>query len=161
MEISAIVAMAKNRVIGKDNKLPRHYAEDFQYFKKITMGGVLIMWRKTYESIGKPLPKRRNIVISRSGFLDPNFSNLEVYSSIEEAIENIKITSWKIRVIGGAGIYDYCFEKDLIDKLYLTLIKKDFEWDAFFPEFEKNFLEIQREEGEDLDFIVYKKKNFS
>ncbi len=89
-KISAIVAMAQNRVIGKNNSLPRNYPEDLQYFREMTSGGVIIMGRKTYESIGRPLPNRRNIVISRSGFSDEKYPDLEVYASIDEVLAQLK-----------------------------------------------------------------------
>ncbi|PID34861.1 MAG: hypothetical protein CR971_01035 [candidate division SR1 bacterium] len=165
-KISAIVAMAQNRVIGKNNSLPRNYPEDLQYFREMTSGGVIIMGRKTYESIGRPLPNRRNIVISRSGFSDEKYPDLEVYASIDEVLAQLKTipspavghTEEKnIWVIGGAGIYQQFLEKNLINKLYLTLIKHPYEGDVYFPNFEDNFQEIQREEHENLDFIVYQK----
>lgn len=194
MKISAIVAMASNRVIGNKNTLPRNYPEDLQHFRKMTNWGIIIMGRKTYQSIGRPLPNRRNIVISRSGFSDPKYPDLEVYSSIDQVIDDLQVHfnklsmtcniiptkvgiqknsmrfpeqvwEWqqqnqqKIRVIGGAGIYQQFLDRGLIDELHLTMIKKSYEWDTTFPNFEDNFHEIQREEREDLDFIVYEKGN--
>lgn len=161
MKISAIVAMASNRVIGNKNTLPRNYPEDLQHFRKMTNWGIIIMGRKTYQSIGRPLPNRRNIVISRSGFSDAKYPDLEVYSCIDQVIKKLvgEELEQKIRVIGWAGVYEQFLQKELIDKLYLTLIKKSYEWDTTFPNFEDNFHEIKREEWEDLDFIVYEKDN--
>jgi dihydrofolate reductase len=128
MLINAIVAMAENRVIGNQNTLPWHLPADLVYFKKITSGKPIIMGRKTYLSIGRPLPNRRNIVISR----DLNFiaAGCEAFHSIDEALMALKDYD-EVFVIGGAQLFETCWDK--IDRLYLTLIHADIAGDVFFP----------------------------
>ncbi|HOQ79252.1 MAG TPA: dihydrofolate reductase [Candidatus Absconditabacterales bacterium] len=143
--------MAKNRTIGKDNKLPWHYPEDLQYFKKTTSGFPIIMGLNTYYSIGRPLPNRRNIVLSSQ---EIQIEGVEIFHSIPELLETVKDEK-EIFVIGGASIYKQFLP--LADKVYLTEIKKEYDGDTFFPEFEKDFSEISREKHDDLDFVVYQR----
>ena len=128
MKISLIVAMAANRAIGLNNKMPWHLSADLKKFKQITMGSPILMGRKTYESIGRPLPGRRNIIISRnSGYQQPGS---EVFNSIEKALASCQQHN-EIFVIGGASFYESMLS--VADKLYLTEINKEFEADTFFP----------------------------
>jgi len=128
--ISIIVAIAKNYAIGKDNKLLWHIPDDLKRFKKITKGHTVIMGRNTYFSLPiKPLPERRNIVIS--DIIGEEFDGCEVVNSIEEALEKVKSEN-EVFIIGGASIYKAFLP--LANKLYLTIIEKDFEGDVFFPE---------------------------
>lgn len=130
MSCSLIAAMSENRVIGKDNALPWHLSEDLQRFKKLTMGHPLVMGRKTYESIGKPLPGRENIVLTQDhGF---KATGARVVFSLSPLIEEIKNSDQEYFVIGGEAIYKQFFPHS--DKIYLTLIHKAFEGDAYFPE---------------------------
>ena len=128
----AIAAMARNRVIGIDNKLPWHLSEDFKWFKKKTMGHTLIMGRKTYESIGKPLPGRDTIVLTRS---NNTISGVRLCHSIE-AIAEMPIQG-DIYFCGGAQIYEqvlpYCSD------LFLTLVNAEPEGDTYFPDFENHY----------------------
>lgn len=129
--ISLIVAIAQNRVIGKDNRLPWRLPADLAYFKQTTMGHPVVMGRKTHESIGKPLPGRRNIVLTR----DPDFraEGCEIYHSVEAALAEARSGEGReFFIIGGDSVYSAFFP--FADRLYLTLIHKDFEGDAFFPE---------------------------
>jgi dihydrofolate reductase len=151
MLISLIAWMAKNRTIGKDNKLPWHYPEDLQYFKKTTSWFPIIMWLKTYYSIGRPLPNRRNIVLSSQ---EIQIEWVKIFHSIPELLETVKDEK-EIFVIWWASIYKQFLP--LADKVYLTEIKKEYDWDTFFPEFEKDFSEISREKHDDLDFVVYQR----
>ncbi len=133
--VSLIVAMAENRCIGKDNKMPWHIPEDLKRFKSLTMGAPVIMGRKTFESIigylGKPLPGRENIIISKSGY--QNDFNAPVFSSIPCAITHAKTrTDNEIFIIGGAQIYTQSIENT--DRIHLTKIHQNVEGDAFFPE---------------------------
>ena len=130
MRLSICVAMAENRVIGKDNKMPWHLSADLRYFKKITMGKPILMGRKTYESIGRPLPGRQNIIISRN----PDYQQLgcEVYHSIDSAIDACSGKE-ELMIIGGASFYQAMLPK--ASYLYLTRIHKTFDGDTFFPEF--------------------------
>jgi len=136
--ISIIVAMAKNRVIGKDNDMPwGRLPVDLKHFKKVTEGHPIIMGRKTFESIGKPLPNRRNIILSRSNI---KIEGCEVVSSIEEAIELLKNEN-EIFIIGGGYVYKEAI--NIVDKLYLTYIDLEIDGDTFFPEFDVDeFYEI-------------------
>lgn len=131
--ISAIAAMSKNRVMGKNNQLPWEMPADLKYFKEMTQGKTVIMGRRTYESIGsKPLPKRRNIVMTR----DQNFSsdNIEVVHSVEQLLELLKDEKQEVMNVGGAEIYQLLMP--YMDKVYLTLIDLECDGDTFFPELE-------------------------
>lgn len=128
--ISIIVAIARNYVIGKDNKLLWHIPDDLKRFKKITLDHSVIMGRNTFFSLPiKPLPNRRNIVIT--DILGEKFDGCEVVNSIEEAIEKVKFEE-EAFVIGGATIYKAFLP--IANKLYLTIIDKDFKGDVYFPE---------------------------
>ena len=132
METIIIVAVSENDAIGKDNKLLFHLKEDMQNFKRLTTSNVVIMGRKTYESIGKPLKDRINIVISRSDNKDEE--NLIWVHSLEEAMKKAKEYEKDIYIIGGGSIYKEALEKDIVDKIYLTRIKKRInDADTFFP----------------------------
>ena len=127
-----IAAMGKNRVIGKDNDMPWHLPADLQHFKKTTLGSPIIMGRKTYDSIGRPLPGRLNIILSRNAKLV--IKGCSVVNSLEDAIGLAKETgASEIFITGGAHLYDNFLEKT--DRLYLTLIDEDFEGDTYFPDY--------------------------
>lgn len=136
--LTAVAAMAKNRVIGNGNAIPWHIPEDFKFFKQTTMGGILLMGRKTYESIGRPLPGRITVVLSRSGKLPAGTQRSENLFCIRELseLENIAREK-KIFVAGGAEIYRQLLP--LCSELYLTTIDAEPDGDAFFPPFEENF----------------------
>jgi dihydrofolate reductase len=127
----AIAAMSENRVIGNGNQIPWHLPEDFKWFKQITTGNVIVMGRKTFESIGRPLPNRTTIILSRSGF---DFPGVQTIRSLEELPE---ISDRQIFICGGAQIYEQTLP--LCSDLYLTLVKRTVEGDAFFPRFEEDF----------------------
>jgi len=131
--ISAIVAMSENRVIGRDNALPWHISADLKRFKALTLGKPVVMGRKTYESIGKPLPGRPNIIISRSGF---QADGVKVYGSVFEALSEARILAGlqnldEIMVIGGAQIYKETLP--LLDRIHMTQVHQHVEGDAMFP----------------------------
>lgn len=166
MKLSMIVAMAENRVIGRNNKLPWYLPEDLKYFKKVTMGKPIIMGRKTYESIGRPLPGRPNIILSRKGFDAPE--GVHVVETLDDAkalAENLAIIEGydETMIIGGAQIYKMAYQQ--CDRFYLTQVHADVEGDAYFPEFEADhWQEIGREdfaaEGPnpyDYSFIVFER----
>lgn len=143
--LSLIVAMSNNHVIGNDNMLPWHLPNDLQYFKQVTMGKPIIMGRKTFESIGRPLPGRRNIIISRQADYQPN--NVDVVDSIEKAIElasNIALVDGheEVMVIGGAQIYEQALP--FADRLYITHVDAEINGDAFFPEFNTDLYRISQ-----------------
>lgn len=160
--LSMIVAHADNRIIGKDNDMPWHLPADLAYFKKTTLGKPVVMGRKTYESIGRPLPGRQNIVISR----DPSYSaaGVDTATSVEQALE-LAAGVEEIMVIGGGAIYQHCLSK--ADKLYITHIKASIEGDTQFPEYdtENDWQQVSSElfsadekNAYDLDFCVYQRK---
>lgn len=133
-EASIIVALAKNNVIGADNKLIWHLPADLKHFKNTTMGHTLIMGRKTYVSIGRPLPGRRTIVVSKN----PNFTGegFEVAKSLEEAFE-VAGDSSKIFIVGGAQIYKQSINLPDVNTLYVTEVDASFEGDSYFPKIDK------------------------
>ncbi|EDM28884.1 Dihydrofolate reductase [Lentisphaera araneosa HTCC2155] len=131
MKTSMICAMASNRGIGYKNTLPWRLSNDLQHFKALTMGKAIVMGRKTYESIGRPLPGRRNLILSR----DPNLEipGTECFTSYDEIRENCAQEE-EVFIIGGAQIYEILFDE--VDTLHLTLIDAEIVADAFFPEFD-------------------------
>lgn len=147
MKISFIAAISINRVIGRDNKIPWHLSEDLKRFKNLTLGHPVIMGRKTFESIGRPLPKRINIVITRDESYSPE--GVEVTHSIEEAIELAKQKegSEEIFIIGGGQIYSQSMH--LADKLYLTIVDQEVEGDVFFPDYSEFKKVTFEQEGEE------------
>lgn len=163
MKLAIIVAQAQNRVIGINNNLPWHLPQDLRYFKQVTMGKPIIMGRKTFDSIGRPLPGRTNIVITRDASYQPD--NVKVVNSLEAArdlAESICTIDGcdEAMVIGGAQIYEQALA--LSDRLYLTQVHAEVNGDAWFPEFNPGeWMEIGREDfsGEghnpyDYSFIV-------
>ncbi|MFB1035373.1 MAG: dihydrofolate reductase, partial [Sinobacterium sp.] len=128
MGLSLIVARASNGVIGKDNQLPWRLSEDLKYFKAVTMGKPVIMGRKTFESIGRPLPGRQNIVVTRN--LDFMSAGITVVHSIDAAIAAANEAA-EIMLIGGTELYTLSLA--LADRIYLTAIHQDFDGDAHFP----------------------------
>mgnify|MGYP001388683687 FL=1 len=145
MNISIIVAMSKNRVIGKDNDMPWHLSDDLKNFKKVTMGSTIIMGRLTYESIGKPLPKRKNIVLSRK-LKDPN---LLVFDNLDNALSTLK-DEREIFIIGGEDIY--CQTVNRANKIYLTTINEELEGDKYFPKIKFSNWSI-------IDSVFYEKND--
>lgn len=143
MRLSLIVAVAKNRVIGNKNEMPWHLPADFAYFKKITTGHPIIMGRKTFESIGRPLPGRRNIVVSRNPVF--RVDGVEVVASLELAINACHRED--AFVIGGATLYAEALPR--VDRVYLTEVDAAPDGDTLFPVLDKNqWREIERERRE-------------
>lgn len=124
--------MSLNRVIGRGNEIPWHLPEDFKWFKRMTTGNVVVMGRKTFESIGRPLPNRETIVVSRSGFSHPGVRTVGRLDEIDVASETREVF-----ICGGAQIYEQTLAQ--CSDLYLTLVKREVEGDAFFPAFEHEF----------------------
>ena len=161
MELILIAALSQNHVIGKEGKIPWHYSEDLKRFKKLTLGHAVLMGRKTYESIiaskGSPLEGRINLVLSSNrNYKVPD--NVGVIGNIVDALvvcDEQKIN--KLYVIGGERVYKDTFS--LADKLELTEIHKNFEGDAFFPEYYRDeWREIQREDRTEYSFVTYERK---
>lgn len=144
MKISLIFAKSSNGVIGKDKTLPWHLSADLKRFKKITSDNSILMGRKTYESIGKPLPNRKNFIITRQKKFEAK--GCFVVNSLEEAIENCKGEP-EIFVIGGSEIYEQAMK--FADRIYLTEIHEEFEGDTFAPEIDfTKWQEVSREDFE-------------
>lgn len=126
MNISAIVATDINGLIGKGNTLPWHLPADLKYFKEVTTGKTVIMGKNTFLSLGRPLPNRKNVVVTSQNLND---EKIETFKTLEEAIKNNPDSF----IIGGAQIYKYALENNLIDTLYVTVIDHDFgDGDAYF-----------------------------
>lgn len=160
--ISHIVAASRNNVIGRQGELPWHIPEDMQFFREKTKGKALIMGRKTFESVGHPLPNRLNVVVTHQ----PGYKAEGAYvvSSIQEGIEYCKKHQDKygdeIFIIGGGEIYRQSM--DLVDIIYLTRIHQDFEGDAVYPEVDPNeFVEVERRERQEpvpFTFLTYTRR---
>ncbi len=133
MKLSLVAAMANGRVIGKDNQMPWHLPADLQHFKKVTMGKPIVMGRKTYESIGRPLPGRRNIVITRQKEL--RLAGCDIFYSLEQALSQLAGEE-EVMIIGGGLLYQQALP--LADYLYLTFIDLDVEGDTFFPSWQED-----------------------
>ena len=141
MSLSIIVAMAKNRTIGVNNTLPWRCPEDLRHFKALTMGHHMIMGRKTFESIGRPLLGRTTVVVSRDRNL--KIEGCLIAHSLPEAIAACA-NDPQVFIVGGAEIYTQAI--DLIDTLYITEIQQDVAGDAWFPDFDRSqWLEVSRE----------------
>lgn len=131
MIISGIVAVAENNAIGKNNQLPWHLPEDLKFFKRTTIGKPVIMGRKTYETLGKPLPGRLNIVISSQNNL-PVAEGVLVYNDIQAALDKAETDNEEIFIIGGGKIFEETLAE--INRLYITVVKTTVaDADAFFP----------------------------
>ena len=128
MIVSIVVAIAKNNAIGKNNQLLWHLPKDLKHFKDITSGHTIIMGRKTYESVGKPLPNRRNIIITRQNI---SIDGCEVVNSIDQALKS-SAGEDEIFIVGGAEIYNQALS--LTDRIYLTIVHHNFDGDTYFPD---------------------------
>ncbi len=158
--IKVIVAISKNRVIGDSNKLIWHLPADLKRFKEVTTGHPIVMGRKTYQSIGRPLPNRRNIIITR----DEEFEveGCEVVNSIEEAL---LLTNSDCFIIGGGEIYKQSLH--LAEQVYMTIIDENFEGDTHFPELDRSWYVSKKEEFSsdeknhyNYSFIFYERFEF-
>jgi dihydrofolate reductase len=157
MQLSIIVAMDRNRVIGKNDTLPWHISSDLQHFKKITMGKPIVMGRKTHESIGRPLPGRENIILTR----DKNYNaeGCTVLQSLNAIFEHCKDKE-EVMITGGSEVYKMTLAQ--ASRLYLTEVHTEIEGDTFFPEFDRDeWNEISREDNKadeknefDYSFVV-------
>ena len=148
---SAIAAMSENRVIGDGNRIPWHLPEDFRFFKATTMSHVLVMGRKTFESIGRPLPGRETIVLSRSGFSHPGVQTIASLDQLPALAGDRQAF-----VCGGADIYRQALP--LCSDLYLTHVKRTVEGDAFFPPFEDLFEPVETlQDNADFRIVRYRR----
>lgn len=155
--ISIIAAIDEKRGLGKNNKMVWHIPDELKRFKKITTPHPIIVGRKTFESIGKVLPGRKNIIITRNPLMYDisiyDTLNLLAVGSIEDAIDKAKHTvgSDEIFIIGGGQIFKEALEKNLVDKLYLTILEGDYNADTFFPDY-SNFKIISEENGQSGEY---------
>lgn len=168
MKLAIIVAAAKNGVIGRNNQLPWHLPQDLKYFKAVTLGKPVIMGRKTYESIGKPLSGRTNIVVTRSkdwsavdGVIVTN-SFEQALSEAQKVLANDPLASDEVMVIGGAEVYRSALQ--FVDRIYLTRVAAEPEGDAFFePLNELDWVLESNTSGDELasvphEFLVYARR---
>lgn len=146
-KISIAVAIGENYAIGKNNQLLWHMPADLKFFKQTTSGHTVIMGRKTFDSVGKPLPNRRNIVISRDAQL--KIDGVEVVNSLAEALAITKTEEKQVFIVGGAEIYKQALPKT--KNLYLTTIHHNFEADTFFPEIDRNEWKLISSEAHKAD----------
>lgn len=137
--VTIIVAYGKNRVIGSKNKLPWHLPADLKHFKEITIGHSIVMGRKTYESIGRPLPDRQNIIVTRQK--EPEILGCTIAGSVEDAVD--KARPPLVFIIGGGEIFRQSLE--IADVVLATEIEHEFEGDVLFPELSNQWTEIYRE----------------
>ena len=158
--ISLIAALSKNHVIGKDNQLPWHLPNDFDYFKSSTLNKPIVMGRKTFESLGKPLPKRRNVIITRQ--TDFQINDCEVFSTIDAALDALADEP-EIMIIGGATIYEQTIDR--ADYLYLTIVDAEINGDTYFPKWHDTDWQVISEKPHTADaqhafsytFLILKK----
>ena len=146
MDLSLIVAASQNRVIGRDGDLPWHLPADLKRFKRLTTGHSIIMGRKTFESIGRPLPKRRSIVLSQTPGFQP--VGVEVAASLGEALE-LTQNEDEVFVIGGARVFAEALS--IATRLYLTRVHADIEGDVFFPAIEANAWQLTLDQRHEAD----------
>ncbi len=160
MKLSLVVAMDKNRVIGIDGGLPWHLSSDLKYFRDITMGKPIIMGRKTHESIGRPLPGRRNIVVTRNKSFEAE--GCDVVTSLDAALELIADEP-EAMMIGGASLY--LDTLPVADQLYMTEVHAEVQGDTWFPEIDpEQWQELSRtsflaneKNDHDYSFVVYER----
>jgi dihydrofolate reductase len=155
VKLAIIAALSRNRVIGKVGNLPWHIPEDLKRFKRLTTGHPVLMGRKTFESLGKPLKERRNVVLSSS----PT-PGVETFGSIREALDSLADQKL-VFVLGGGQVYSQMIEK--VDFLYLTIIDREVDGDTFFPPYEHlvgSIFELVKEERhQGFTFVDYARRN--
>lgn len=141
MNINIVVAIASNNAIGKNNKLLWHLPKDLKHFKELTTGHTVIMGRKTFDSVGRPLPNRRNIIVTRQNI---NIEGCEVVNSLDAALA-LASGEAEVDIVGGAEIYRQAMH--LTNKIHLTIVHQNFDADTFFPEINYNeWKETSRED---------------
>jgi len=154
VKLALVVAIARNRAIGIDGKLPWHIPEDLKRFKRLTTGHAVIMGRRTYESIGRPLPNRRNIVVTAR-----SLPAVETYPTLSQALVALSGVE-RVFVIGGGRLYKEALPK--ADELYLTLVEREVDADTFFPPYEQvledSFVMTSRSDHDGFSFVDYVRK---
>jgi len=160
LKIIIIVAVATNGVIGKANgDLPWQVKEDFQHFKKTTIGFPIVMGRKSFEALGQPLKGRENIVVTHNKNLKYDFENVNIFYSLDSAIEFARsLNKEKIFITGGGEIYKQAIK--FVDEMIVSHMKFEAEGEVSFPEFDVNDWEIiSRDDREKFEIVTYKRKN--
>lgn len=160
MKIIIISAIAKNRIIGRSNgEMPWHVKEEFQHFKKTTLGLPLIMGRKTFETLGKPLKGRENIIVTRNKDFKVDFDEIKIFHSLEESISYCESEDYKKAfIIGGGEIYRQALL--IADEMILSYMKFEANGDVLFPQFNKESWEqVSLEDREQFEIIKYIRKN--
>jgi dihydrofolate reductase len=153
MTLTLVAAMARNRVIGRDGDMPWHHPEDLAHFKRTTLGGTMVMGRKTFEAIGRPLPGRRTVVVTRSA--DWAHDGVDVAHSLDEALASSAAD--EIFVVGGGDVYAQALP--LADRLVLTEIDDEPDGDTFFPEWPREeWVETSRERSGPLSFVTWERR---
>lgn len=148
----AIAAMSRNRVIGRGNQIPWHLPEDFKWFKKMTTGQTIVMGRKTFESIGKPLPNRKTIILSRSAFQYPD-PNVRIVPDLRDVHPDQE--PGEVFICGGAQIYQQALP--LCSDLFLTQVHREVDGDVLFPPFESQFQLVETlQQTADFDILHFK-----
>jgi dihydrofolate reductase len=155
-QFKAIAAMSLNRVIGAGNRIPWHVPEDFKWFKKMTTGHVIVMGRKTFEAIGKPLPNRTTIVLTRSPAPIAGARTISALSQLDPA--SPEFAGREIFICGGAQVYEQVLPS--CSDLYLTLVKREVAGDVFFPPFEDQF-KLVEELRDEPEFKILHYRQFS
>lgn len=152
--LAIVVAVANNRVIGNGNQIPWNFPEDMKHFRRVTRGHTVIMGRLTHESIGRPLPKRRNIVLSRNPV---PIDGCAVVNSLDRAIVLARQHDDEPRIIGGSDVYALALA--LTTRIYLTEIDLEPEGDVRFPVFDRNeWVETERKQGEGLRWLTLERR---
>lgn len=160
MTVTIVAAVARNGVIGVDGGLPWHLPDDLRRFKALTLGHVLVMGRKTYESIGRPLPGRTTIVVTRSPGWDPGSSDVVVAPGVAEAIDAAVAIAPEVFVVGGAQVYAAALP--LADRLELTFVDCEPEGDTRFPDVAwHDWCELRREQAEGSVYVTYERAESS
>ena len=152
MNLSILVAVAENGVIGREGQLPWHLSSDLRRFKRLTMGHAILMGRKTWESIGRPLPGRTSIVISRQTDYQPGHDGVLVATNLDEALaqaRRLDAEADEAFIIGGAGIYEMCLPR--ADRLLVTRVHAQIEGDVHFPQFDWNAWQLIEETHQAAD----------
>jgi dihydrofolate reductase len=152
--VTLVVAMGSNRVIGADGGLPWHLPEDLAHFKRVTVGHPMIMGRTTYESIGRPLPGRTTIVVTRR--LDWSAEGVEVAHSLDAALDRAAELDDEVFLVGGAQVYAEALDRGLVDTMVVTRVRQAPEGDAFFPAIDwEAWHEAARVIHADFDLVTY------
>lgn len=160
MRIVIIVAIAKNGVIGKANgEMPWHIKEDFQHFKKTTMGFPIIMGRKSFESLGKPLPGRENIIVTRNTNLKYDFNGIKIFYSLQDAVDYSRsLNKDKVFITGGGEIYNQSIS--FADEMIISHMKFDVVGEVKFPDFNvDDWKIISREEKKEFEIVTYLRRD--